>query len=775
VFVGSKFPDAGSLVFFRVVWNIVQLGALWGMRAVDGGLVLELFLVRLVTLAANLWLLRGARKEGPKVFGVCLNAVIVGVMGISSLLFPHGETDVMKRFNVMLVMVACIYPQSWDFKQTCILVWTSWLALAGVTMYHNNFTMDWSLVQYIVLAYAVCMNKLSMGRRLNSDLSLSVKTSQGAAVPDANGVGIRIRNLRDNITVYTPAEMAHKLDKILASFDSKKHITSPSQHPGKISWIPHDSTVPNHAVEHFESEIAGGREVFSRSFYEARKSLNQNWKGSARRETYTATRNPFFRSGSESICSSKGGLELESHGDTEDRTSALSASSSKLRHRRKRSGLSSASGVSLSDLYYSRIYGYKERPPEESGADEKPVFYTGERKLDNGRGIKNKKYSTQSEDDSDEVCTPYRMSMDEFSVDLHKYCKDRYFSKLVLDWDFGSGGIFQRLNDENMPEVFKKRPLTSTFCQTVQILDCVRDLGIEFDRLAMYMEAIEDKYLPRDRVQYHNSFHATDVVQSCAFLLETYGVRRSFMDPALSSLALLFGAAVHDVAHPGRNQSFHVKTQSHLAILYSDRSVLEHHHLAVAFTTLRSNEDLNFLDVLDDSDVKLFREKVIQMVLATDMALHLENLNTFKELIGSKRHFSRAQTAPVPNMESGEMQSMFESDNNTILCAIVHCADIANVSKTWKVYQQWIPLIFEEFFAQGDEERELGLDAAASYDRHACFPCEMQTYFIELFVDDFFGAMAAWLPPLEDILIRRLSENKKHLKKHLKTKIEDMW
>ena len=47
--------------------------------------------------------------------------------------------------------------------------------------------------------------------------------------------------------------------------------------------------------------------------------------------------------------------------------------------------------------------------------------------------------------------------------------------------------------------------------------------------------------------------------------------------------AALVAAAVHDVDHPGRSNHFLIETSDDLAVLYNDNSVLENHHLAVAF------------------------------------------------------------------------------------------------------------------------------------------------------------------------------------------------
>ncbi len=65
--------------------------------------------------------------------------------------------------------------------------------------------------------------------------------------------------------------------------------------------------------------------------------------------------------------------------------------------------------------------------------------------------------------------------------------------------------------------------------------------------------------------------------------------------------AALMAGAVHDVAHPGLTNQFLVATQSPLAVLYNDASVLENHHAATAFS-LATNPGCNLLDTLPRAD-----------------------------------------------------------------------------------------------------------------------------------------------------------------------------
>ena len=48
---------------------------------------------------------------------------------------------------------------------------------------------------------------------------------------------------------------------------------------------------------------------------------------------------------------------------------------------------------------------------------------------------------------------------------------------------------------------------------------------------------------------------------------------------------------------------------------------------------------------------------------------------------------------------------------------MVHCADLSNPTKPLELYRQWCDRIMEEFFQQGDREREAGLDISPMCDR----------------------------------------------------------
>ena len=49
---------------------------------------------------------------------------------------------------------------------------------------------------------------------------------------------------------------------------------------------------------------------------------------------------------------------------------------------------------------------------------------------------------------------------------------------------------------------------------------------------------------------------------------------------------------------------------------------------------------------------------------------------------------------------------------------MIHAADLSNPTKPLELYKCWVDLISQEFFNQGDKERELGMDISAMCDKY---------------------------------------------------------
>ena len=218
----------------------------------------------------------------------------------------------------------------------------------------------------------------------------------------------------------------------------------------------------------------------------------------------------------------------------------------------------------------------------------------------------------------------------------------------------------------------------------------------------------------------------------------------------------------HDVDHNGLNNNFHLNSQvraphnprrhpprlfdtgrrrrrlmpdpfavaqSPLALLYNDVSILENHHCSYACKVLARTENNVFAN-LEVEDDKMARSKLINCILATDMANHFDVINKFKIKVEAT-HFKKHK----------------DDDRQILMNMLLHAADLSNPVRPFDIAKQWCvvqtsnsghqllsppPLtavpcfrpgprrawaIIEEFSQQGDMEKRLTLPISPMCDR----------------------------------------------------------
>ena len=89
----------------------------------------------------------------------------------------------------------------------------------------------------------------------------------------------------------------------------------------------------------------------------------------------------------------------------------------------------------------------------------------------------------------------------------------------------------------------------------------------------------------------------------------------------LEIFAALFASTIHDADHPGLTNQYLINSSSELALMYNDESVLENHHLAVAFRLLLQKKDCDILDSLNSKQRQTFRKMVIDMVRSKSVSI----------------------------------------------------------------------------------------------------------------------------------------------------------
>ncbi|XP_026882868.1 cAMP-specific 3',5'-cyclic phosphodiesterase 4B isoform X2 [Electrophorus electricus] len=300
------------------------------------------------------------------------------------------------------------------------------------------------------------------------------------------------------------------------------------------------------------------------------------------------------------------------------------------------------------------------------------------------------------------------------------------------------------LNIFTVSEYSNNRPLTCIMYAIFQERDLLKTFKIPADTFVTYMMTLEDHY--HSDVAYHNSLHAADVAQSTHILLSTPALDAVFTD--LEILAAIFAAAIHDVDHPGVSNQFLINTNSELALMYNDESVLENHHLAVGFKLLQE-ENCDIFQNLTKKQRQSLRKMVIDMVLATDMSKHMSLLADLKTMVETKKVTS-----------SGVLLLDNYTDRIQVLRNMVHCADLSNPTKSLELYRQWTDRIMEEFFHQGDRERERGMEISPMCDKHTASVEKSQVGFIDYIVHPLWETWADLVHPDAQDILDTLEDNR---------------
>ncbi|GFH21958.1 phosphodiesterase [Haematococcus lacustris] len=259
---------------------------------------------------------------------------------------------------------------------------------------------------------------------------------------------------------------------------------------------------------------------------------------------------------------------------------------------------------------------------------------------------------------------------------------------------------------------------------------------LDLTKLARWLCRVEDGYCANP---YHNRSHAADVVQTMHMVLTRGGLMPGYAD-RLTQLAAYLAAVCHDHQHVGRTNDWLVETQDELALRYNDRSPMENHHLASAFSLLK-HPDLNFLQAMPKATYDSLRKLVIELVLGTDMKQHFSIIGQFTALHstggdghaagkaapfshdrapqqGQPSRCSTSSSAKDCSQDSGaSLQPVSDQDKLLSLKMALKCSDLGHLAAPFPVHLAWVSRLEAEFFEQGDAERALGLPISPLCDR----------------------------------------------------------
>jgi len=283
----------------------------------------------------------------------------------------------------------------------------------------------------------------------------------------------------------------------------------------------------------------------------------------------------------------------------------------------------------------------------------------------------------------------------------------------ISDWSFDVFALEKASNGKALYHVtldlFKHHNLISHF-------------RLDMAKLSAFAKLVEEGYQSNP---YHNATHAADVTQAMHCYI-TQAKIASHLKP-IEILVALLSALTHDMDHPGVNQGFLIATDNHLANLYQKTSVLEKHHWKSAVGALRQTKLIEHLSEFEKNQIET---EMRSLILATDMTRQHDFLSQLKSRVAD---------------DSLDMSSY--ADRHLIMQISLKCADISNPCRRWSTCKMWSERVCEEFFNQGDQERQLQLDISNLCDRYTCTVPKIQTGFIDFCVVPLLSQFESYLFP----------------------------
>jgi GAF domain-containing protein len=307
--------------------------------------------------------------------------------------------------------------------------------------------------------------------------------------------------------------------------------------------------------------------------------------------------------------------------------------------------------------------------------------------------------------------------------------------------DYSSEKIMEMICDYNTdPFLLKESVLVEFAVHMICSYGLAEKFSINQSKLRNFIGAVRSKYRPENA--FHNFQHAWGVMH-LSFMLLRNGAEEYLT--ALDIFALLVSAICHDSDHPGNNNAFEIAMRSELALLYSDDSVLERHHLAVT-NLLLSDPNISVTDGLSPAEQTEFRQLVTAAILATDMSQHFKIVD---DII-------RRTATPVPYSREDA------ASRKALIGHILHAADIGAQTQCPTVALKWTDRLVAEFSSQA--QREIDANIPLTPFLHGLDDelkkMQLQAGFVTGIVMPLFAGLAGFLPELDKVATKQLRANR---------------
>ena len=278
--------------------------------------------------------------------------------------------------------------------------------------------------------------------------------------------------------------------------------------------------------------------------------------------------------------------------------------------------------------------------------------------------------------------------------------------------------------------------------------------GIPHNILFDFVKEIVSHY---DRVKaiYHNDLHAGDVMQTVYTIFVKGKLNVKMKLSELDIFAILVAALCHDYKHPGTNNAYNINARTKYAMRYNDLHVLENYHISQTFKVL-SNKKFNIFQNFTPEEYRISRRRMIDAVISTDMAKHTKVITAAKtktelyDIIKGKNFTKIFEDIPEDETKTNKQLIDLYDRQQCLLNMIIHTSDISNPAKPDKVSSQWTQRVYDEFFVQGDLEKEKKLPVSNFCDRNTTNVNKAMIGFISFVVGPTINCLTNLIPEVMD-------------------------
>ena len=173
----------------------------------------------------------------------------------------------------------------------------------------------------------------------------------------------------------------------------------------------------------------------------------------------------------------------------------------------------------------------------------------------------------------------------------------------------------------------------------------------------------------------------------------SYGITN---DP-LTQFAVVFSAIIHDADHPGVPNAQLVKEELPIAKKYKEKSVAEQNSVDLVWDLMMEPAylDLRCCIYADEVELKRFRQLLVNVVMATDIA--------DKELGALRKARWATAFSKDPSDDSEDLA--INRKATIVIEHLIQASDVSHTMQHWQVYKKWNQRFFFECYKAYKEGR----------------------------------------------------------------------